>query len=47
MLEQRELMEFMQVLKTSARERATGIIGLRKVTYNLFRFEQITRLKIS
>ncbi|TAH01185.1 MAG: IS5 family transposase [Sphingobacteriales bacterium] len=34
-------------LKSIGIVRATGIIGLINLTYNLFRYEQITRLKIS
>jgi len=35
------------VLKSVGMVRATGIIGLINFTYNLFRYEQITRLKIT
>lgn len=35
------------VLKSVGMVRATGIIGLINLTYNLFRYEQITRLKIT
>jgi len=35
------------VLKSVGMIRATGIIGLINLTYNLFRFEQIKRLKIT
>ena len=34
------------VLKSVGILRATGIIGLINLTYNLFRYEQIKRLKI-
>ena len=33
-------------LKSIGIKRATGIIGLINLTYNLFRFEQIKRLKL-
>ncbi len=33
-------------LKSVGIERANGIIGLINLTYNLFRYEQIKRLKI-
>ena len=35
------------VLKSVGMVRATGIIGLINLTYNLFRYEQIKRLKIT
>jgi len=35
------------VLKSVGIIRATGIIGLINLTYNLFRYEQIKRLKIT
>lgn len=35
------------VLKSVGMVRATGTIGLINLTYNLFRYEQITRLKIT
>jgi len=34
-------------LKSVGIKRATGIIGLINLTYNLFRYEQIKRLKIT
>ena len=34
-------------LKSIGIKRATGIIGLINLTYNLFRFEQIKRLKLT
>lgn len=34
-------------LKSVGAIRATGIIGLINLTYNLFRYEQIKRLKIT
>ncbi len=35
------------VLKSVGMVRASGIIGLINLTYNLFRYEQIKRLKIT
>jgi IS5 family transposase len=34
-------------LKSIGIERAKGIIGLINLTYNLFRYEQVTRLNLS
>ena len=34
-------------LKSVGIVRATGIIGLINLTYNLFRYEQVKRLKIT
>lgn len=34
-------------LKSVEIKRATGIIGFINLTYNLFRFEQIKRLKLT